>query len=188
MTKKLSLSISNPCSENFKNFTPTDKGSYCNACQKVVIDFTQMKDQEILNYFNTQEKKTCGVFLESQLKTYSSSNALIHKQKPNRFVSGVFGFSLFSILSFNHGYAQEKTKASETVKIEKEKEEQDTDASDADSKYRIKGIVSDLDGPLSGADVQLKGKPIGIQTNLGGKFTFPERLKVGDILVVSFLV
>lgn len=186
MNEKFSLSIGKPCSEKFSDFAPKDKGSYCNSCQKTVIDFTKMKDQEILNYFNNQKNNTCGLFLESQLKTYSDINPLINKQKPNLFVSSVFGFSLLSVLSFSNGYSQEKTKGNETVKIEKDTEEQN-DSSDENKQHRIKGTVLDETGPLPGANVYLKGKNIGIQTGFDGKFTFPERLNIGDILVVSFL-
>lgn len=186
MNEKFSISIESPCSEKFRNFEPRNQGGYCNSCQKVVIDFTKMSDREILNYFDRQINKTCGVFLESQLKMYSDSQSL-PKLKTNRFVSGIFGFSLFSLLSFNHGYSQEKSTGNETVKIEKEIEEQNMDSSDVNTKYQIKGIVSDEMGPLPGANVVLRGKQIGIQTDLDGTFTFPQRLQVGDILVISYL-
>ncbi|RYE12581.1 MAG: hypothetical protein EOP45_22600 [Sphingobacteriaceae bacterium] len=75
-----------------------------------------MNEQEILNHFNSKKESTCGFFLESQLKTYSNKNPLPSKQKSNRLVSSVFGFSLFSILSLHNCYSQEK-KENETERV-----------------------------------------------------------------------
>ena len=186
MNEKFSISIDNTCSENFNNFVSTDKGGYCTSCKKTVIDFTKMSDQEIINYFDTSKKNTCGFFLESQLKTYATVNPLMGKEKPNKFISSVFGFSLLSILSFNTGYSQEKIKGNEIVKIEKNSEEA-TDSLDLDNPHIVRGTVSDSNGPLPGASVYLKKKKIGVQTDRDGKFTFPKPLKRGDILVVSFI-
>ncbi|MEM6686897.1 MAG: carboxypeptidase-like regulatory domain-containing protein [Bacteroidota bacterium] len=51
----------------------------------------------------------------------------------------------------------------------------------------IKGTVSDLKGPLVGANVILKGENQGAVTNSKGEFTFPVVLETGDVLVISFL-
>jgi hypothetical protein len=77
-----------------------------------------MNDQEILNYFSRNESKTCGLFLESQLKTYSNPDYLTSKKKSNPFISSIFGFSLLSVLCYNNGFSQEKTKINETLKVE----------------------------------------------------------------------
>ena len=187
MSEKLNIKIDKPCSEKFSDFTSTDKGGYCNSCKKEVTDFTKMSDKEILNYFTNQKQNTCGLFLDNQLKTYSTVNSLINKQKPNAFISSVFGFSLFSILSFTNSYSQEKPKELETIKIATDKEVQNTDSLDVNKKHLIKGIVSDATGPLPGANVYLKGTNTGTQTDFDGKFIFPIPLKVGDILVINFI-
>lgn len=51
----------------------------------------------------------------------------------------------------------------------------------------IKGIVSNSDGPLKSVSVILKGSKKGTVTNDDGEFTFPEALKTGDILLISYL-
>ena len=68
MGKKLSVSVSNPCSEKFSQFKSTASGGFCNACQKEVIDFRSMSDEELITYFKNREGKTCGYFKTSQLK------------------------------------------------------------------------------------------------------------------------
>ena len=55
------------------------------------------------------------------------------------------------------------------------------------SERTVKGIVADQDGPLIGATVVLKGTSVGVATDEKGEFTFPQQLKEGDVLVVSYL-
>ncbi|OUR94267.1 hypothetical protein A9Q87_01065 [Flavobacteriales bacterium 34_180_T64] len=51
----------------------------------------------------------------------------------------------------------------------------------------IKGIISNEDGPLESASIILKGTKTGTVTNNKGEFTFPQALKTGDILLISYL-
>lgn len=51
----------------------------------------------------------------------------------------------------------------------------------------IKGMVSNPQGPLEGANVILKGENQGTVTNAKGEFKFPVALETGDVLVISFL-
>ena len=52
MKKKVfHIDIPTPCKEGWQNMAPTEKGAFCNSCQKEVIDFTQKTPAEIANYF-----------------------------------------------------------------------------------------------------------------------------------------
>ncbi|MFD1615244.1 carboxypeptidase-like regulatory domain-containing protein [Gelatiniphilus marinus] len=51
----------------------------------------------------------------------------------------------------------------------------------------IKGIVTSEDGPVESASITLKGAKVGTVTNAKGEFTFPEPLKTGDVLLISYL-
>ncbi len=42
MKKDFPLSAPHPCHEQWGEFTPTEKGRFCGACQKEVIDFTHL--------------------------------------------------------------------------------------------------------------------------------------------------
>jgi CarboxypepD_reg-like domain len=66
-TNSLMLSIPNPCSENWNNMTPQEKGRFCDTCQKCVVDFTAMTDAAVLDYFNKNNGKICGRFDKRQL-------------------------------------------------------------------------------------------------------------------------
>lgn len=65
--KQLSISIPDPCSVPWESMTLVENTNrYCASCEKVIIDFTQMSDAELLTYFN-KNTKHCGRFAEHQL-------------------------------------------------------------------------------------------------------------------------
>jgi hypothetical protein len=65
-TISLSIKIDSPCHENWENMEPTEQGRFCNSCQKAVVDFTGLTDQQILQYFLKNPVPVCGRMLVSQ--------------------------------------------------------------------------------------------------------------------------
>lgn len=185
--EKINIQIDKPCSENFNDFAKTDTGGFCKSCKKNVVDFTKMSDQEIFNYFDSEKSKTCGVFLESQLKSYSNTIPSANKQKSNTFTSSIFGLSLVSLLSFNDGFSQEKINTNTTVKEENISKKKDNSSENMNETFTVSGVISDKFGTLPGANIYLKNENIGTSADIDGKFTFPKQLKKGDVLVVNFI-
>lgn len=181
--EKINIQINQPCSENFNTFSKTEKGGFCKSCNKSVIDFTKMSDGEIINYFSDQKVKTCGLFLDSQLKSYSN----VAKHKPNPFLSSIFGLSLLSLLTFTTSYAQEKSSKSEVVQKEKTTVSKESNQMDSNDKFTVSGIVSNEIGPLADVNIYVKNKNISVQTNSQGKFTFSQQLTTDDVLIVSYI-
>lgn len=60
-------------------------------------------------------------------------------------------------------------------------------AQDIQVKGIVKGKSEDVIEILSGANVYIKGTTIATSTNKKGEFTFPRKLKSGDILIFSYL-
>lgn len=60
------LFILTPCHENWDEMTPTEKGRFCAACQKQVIDFTTFSDTEIVTFLQ-KNPLACGRFYKKQL-------------------------------------------------------------------------------------------------------------------------
>ena len=54
MKSNISLHIDNPCSESWQNMTPNEQGRFCASCQKSVVDFTAMSDNELIDWFARQ--------------------------------------------------------------------------------------------------------------------------------------
>lgn len=62
------LSIAKPCTENWNEMTPTQKGAFCQKCCKQVIDFTNKTPDEIRKtLLERKNQEVCGRIDESQL-------------------------------------------------------------------------------------------------------------------------
>lgn len=181
MHQKTTLSIKTPCSEKFDNFLQTEKGGFCTTCQKEVIDFRNWTDEALANYFKKTTQKTCGLFVEDQMKAYSHSNIQEIQHKKTSLNVGIASFSLLSLLAVGTGTAQTKENPEIVQTPNQQKENPQTEG------ILVKGVVSDNVGPLPGINVVVKGRNIGTQTNFDGEFSFPTPLKKGDVLIVSFI-
>lgn len=178
MKNNLNVSIKTPCSENYKHFSPTKAGGFCNSCEKEVIDFTNMKPEAIINYFKLKSSQnTCGRFNTEQLRTL---NHIPRTHKKLNFVGG-FGLALLSFFSFTTTQAQDKkTIATNNISVINDTYQE--------KNIHVKGTVLDENGlPLPGTNIILKGTAIGTQTNFDGEFEFPEKLQKGDVLIFSFI-
>jgi len=47
--------------------TPSDKGRFCASCQKTVIDFTNMSDRQLAEFFKKPPSSVCGRVYDDQL-------------------------------------------------------------------------------------------------------------------------
>lgn len=54
----LYLSIPTPCHEDWDKMTPTEKGRHCQSCEKEVVDFSLLSDQQILDLL-LKPKRAC---------------------------------------------------------------------------------------------------------------------------------
>lgn len=101
--KNLSISIENPCHEDWQQMTPESQGRFCQTCEKTVVDFSKMSDEEVLNYFSRpRTQKICGRFREDQL--VSASRAPLPQNtthgKPSR---QLLNFAYLLVLLFGVG-------------------------------------------------------------------------------------
>lgn len=72
--KKMNIYVENPCHEDWQNMTPETQGRFCGACEKTVVDFSEMSDAEILLYFSKPKiEKVCGRFRPEQLSPSGES-------------------------------------------------------------------------------------------------------------------
>lgn len=69
MSKKLQLSIPTPCHEDWENMKPSERGRFCNSCQKQVVDFSIMSDRQVAEFFKKPSTgSVCGRFMTEQLE------------------------------------------------------------------------------------------------------------------------
>jgi hypothetical protein len=69
MAKQLQLAIPVPCHEDWDKMTTADKGKFCASCQKQVVDFTNMSDRQVAEFFKKPSTgSVCGRFMSDQLE------------------------------------------------------------------------------------------------------------------------
>jgi hypothetical protein len=67
------VSIPKPCHENWDKMNPTEKGRFCDVCDKEVMDFSSMSNAEIADFFKTSKGPGCGNFRTDQVKNETPS-------------------------------------------------------------------------------------------------------------------
>src|SRR4051812_48057196 len=65
--KRFSLTIPEPCHENWDAMTRFEKGRHCASCRKTVIDFSQMSDRQLIEFIKKAGNHVCGNFYPDQL-------------------------------------------------------------------------------------------------------------------------
>jgi hypothetical protein len=103
MSKALKLSIPGKCHENWDSMFAQQDGRFCGSCQKTVIDFTQMTDQQLVNFFQNKKENVCGRLFRHQL-----DKELDIPVKKIHFLKYFFQFTLPPLLFSLKASAQNK--------------------------------------------------------------------------------
>lgn len=101
MESKISISVPTPCEENWQKMQPLEKGRFCGACKKQILDFSTLSDREILRKYNS-EKNLCGRFSSKQLER----NITIPKEKSSFWMASFSGILTVFTLTNNNVYSQ----------------------------------------------------------------------------------
>lgn len=94
----LHITIPRPCTQNWDAMGSIGNGRHCNQCNKVVYDFSQMNDDELLQFFKQQATIPCGRFHNSQLNRDILPTVSRKKLLFTRFSK--IAAALFAVLSF----------------------------------------------------------------------------------------
>lgn len=169
MNQKIQISIPEPCHEGWQNMTPVEKGRFCSSCQKTVLDFTYLSDNEIINLISKNDN-LCGRINTSQL----NRNLIETKRTSNYF--GYFSTSILVFLGFGTStiVAQEKPVTEQTDLKYLNK------PTDSPKKITVTGIVTGIDGQiLPGATIVIKNTQEGVQTD--EKAAYSIKANFGDV-------
>ena len=126
METNYKITIAEPCHENWNQMTPDQTGRFCNSCVKSVVDFTNMKAQQIQEYFiKNQGQSVCGRFKNEQINTFDIQipQSVLNRKLPfhKAFILALFiamGSSLFSCKNHDDAMLGEVTVVQDTVKHE----------------------------------------------------------------------
>ena len=182
--KALTLTIPEPCGENFNTMTPVKGGKFCGSCEKTIVDFRAMNDYQILDFYKQNNGKICGVFNPRQL---NRAMPFPMEAKPTRNWKAVA--ALATGLLFGGGLVAQTTtpKVGKIAMTEQtsSKGEQKTDATTPNRVVR--GIVKDQENQevLIGANILLEGTKIGTSTDFDGFFeiTIPSNLETIELTI-----
>ncbi len=175
MPKSLLLNIPKPCHENWQHMTPTEQGRFCGSCQKTVIDFSRMTDDELLNYFSQASQHTCGRFSNDQLNKEITA-APNPKRVTWMYVWNLILATFLMTKSYAQGKPQIKKPPVKTTICEKPLVVGWTssvlDPVEAVIPVNMKGVVLDAqtNQPVTGASINIKGTKNGTSANVSGNF------------------
>jgi hypothetical protein len=174
MKQKIQITIPEPCQEGWQNMTPVEKGRFCASCQKTVLDFTHLSDNEIIKLVSKNDT-LCGRINVSQL----NRNLIETKRTSNYF--GYFATSVFAFLGLGtqSSVAQEKPVTEQTDLKYLNK------TSDSIGTFEVKGTVFFEGKPLQNTTIRNNYSSISTLSDENGKFSII--VKNGDTLDFSFL-
>ncbi len=187
MKNSFRISVKEPCLEKFESFVVTPNGGFCGSCQKEVIDFTTFSDEKLIQHFNNTTNETCGRFKKSQLREYQTTQPMNFNSISKSI--GVMSFSLLALCAVSNVQAQDAATLNSPLRTEISGVQRFEAANKVIAeKYTVTGTVLDEeDLPLPGVNVVLKGTAEGTQTDFDGKFEFPRKLEIDDVLVFSYI-
>jgi hypothetical protein len=67
MSRNFQLTMPTPCHEDWESMRPEERGRFCEACSKTVVDFSMMTDREVMEYLGRAGRQVCGRMAPEQL-------------------------------------------------------------------------------------------------------------------------
>ncbi len=184
MKKSISIRIPEPCHEKWHEMSPTEKGRFCQVCTKEVVDFSHKSDEQIIKYAD-QNDNLCGRFHSSQL----DRKLTLNRKERNGFLSYAASLLLpITLLFSNESFSQGKpTKVEQTEKDYRSIGVGRYAQTKVNDSIVVSGTIMDKEEnlPLPGANVVIRGKSVGVQTDFDGNYTI--NAQVGDTIEVSYL-
>lgn len=180
MKQAIQLYIPQPCHENWDNMLPTEKGRFCQACTKQVVDFSNMTDQQLLHYFSHASGNVCGRLAADQLgRPLQPSPEPLKKR---------WWFALLPVLLLARVNAQKKT-THPTVKTARAGNLMQIQGELVAPGVSIYGKVTGFDSlPLAYASVWVKELDKGVICDAGGHYTLWLNGQVKQLTLVASAV
>ncbi len=165
MSKYLQIQIPKTCSENWDNMSVAKQGKFCSACQKNVIDFTLMSDDDVAKFFKKNTENVCGRFAADQLNT----NILIPSRKIP-WLKYFFRISIPAFLFSLKSTAQTNQLKGKVVCVETPRRSTIGEINVITNKIINGKIVDENNNPVSYASVKIKGTNQGVAADSNGNF------------------
>jgi hypothetical protein len=87
--------IDKPCSESWDKMTATEKGKFCQSCEKEVVDFSSLSDEEMIRVIEKSKGNICGRAKKTQLDRKIQIPSNVHRPYPvNAILAGLVVLTL----------------------------------------------------------------------------------------------
>jgi len=174
MTKKsktIQFQIPAPCSESWDKMHSLPGGKFCDNCEKTVVDFSQMTDNELVRFFEKNDQQLCGRFRSDQLdKEIELPRVPTSFQKLKSIAAIAAGLLAWNTAPAQSILPQENISMVKRAKAAKGDKCQLRKLNKHFSKNKLSGIVKDQNGEiLIGVNILLE-KNNGTVTDIDGKF------------------
>ncbi|HEX6431891.1 MAG TPA: carboxypeptidase-like regulatory domain-containing protein [Niastella sp.] len=182
MSRSISLTIqmNTPCGEDWSGMEPTEQGRFCNNCQKPVVNFVDLTNQEILQYFLEHPFPVCGRMQTSQ----RDQNFVNSTSKINRNLSPVAA-TLLTLATITTEAAHPSPPRVNMIQVQLPNNNQ-TPATPADS-VLISGTVKDKHGaPIENAEIVFDQYKILSDKNGSFQFTLHAELTKPTVIQFSY--
>ncbi len=190
--KNIQINIPEPCHKKFNELIPAQGGNFCDSCEKIVMDFTNMTDNEIAQIFLKNKGKICGQFRKDQL------GRKINLTSPpiNSYRGKAASLLLSGVLTAGLANAQSNTNSPQTIenqqiiipkKIESKNKKDKIPTRNSSQTLKIL-VTDDRNEALIGASILLKDNPsIGTITDINGtaKLVIPSQYTEKDSYIIS---
>ncbi|WHT40444.1 carboxypeptidase-like regulatory domain-containing protein [Myroides sp. mNGS23_01] len=184
---KYSIDIPKPCSEDWNQMTPLEKGRYCAVCEKQVLDFSGYTKGDLIKEVSSKGE-ICGRMPTRFLHPTGDEAIKPLGLKFNGIVAAAVNLLVLTTTASVQG--QEKVKVELQVKERKSvSETQQQQQQQKKALGVIRGKVVDEEGfALSGVSVIIKGTQLGVGTDLDGCFELkvPKEYSVIDLIFTTF--
>lgn len=177
MKPSIKISIPTPCHENWAAMTPTEKGRFCNSCQKQVVDFTRMGDAEIAGVLKSNTG-LCARVLPSQ--TDRQLHLPHHRKRHAATIAAV------AVLAASPAIASAQMPTPTEQQPVEHSDEMLGKVAIVPVKNAVQGMVVDENGqPLPGTVIYNRSKDISTSTDISGNFRI--EAENGNLLQISDL-
>lgn len=158
-----SIKIGYSCQQDWQAMSAVDSNKYCQSCNKIVIDFSRLSDEEILQYFEKQQgKKSCGYFNEQQLR---SLNKRLASPSNTSFLKPLI---LSTLISTSACHTPKDAHKSCTTTLSHYELLADISV---EGELQITGsIVDENHEPMIGANITLQQPLTGVSSDKNGQF------------------
>ncbi|RZK56316.1 MAG: hypothetical protein EOO91_12370 [Pedobacter sp.] len=166
----LKITIPKPCTENWGNMKPLEKGRFCESCEKEVLDFTKFSTTELQNYFKYPKGNVCGRINKRQLIDFIPKPVPSNKFKYLSYK--LFVASSLTLLTSTKSYSNEFLSNENFFQDDTKSSKLNVPVKHTDTLITISGLVIDNSDGLTvpGVSIAVKGGQNIVTTSIDGKF------------------